>query len=119
MDEIEIINSVKLTDEETGRTYELDFDREALKFAQRNGFALEDAIKYPVIGMPDLFYYSFRRYHKNVPREKTDKMVERWGGGLPEKLAQRLMRLYQQAESYNAILAEDKSAKNSGLTLEL
>lgn len=113
------IQSVRLTDDKTGQTYELDFSRESIVFAERNKFRLEDAIEYPVTGMRDLFYYSFRKNHRSVAREKIDKLIDRWGGGLPEKLAQRLIQLYQQAQASNAIQVDEDAEKNSGLTLEL
>ena len=69
--------------------------------------------------MRDLFYYSFRKNHRNVAREKTDKLIDRWGGGVPEKLVKRLIQLYQQAQASNAILVDEDAEKNSGLTLEL
>lgn len=114
------IHPARLTDDQTGQVYELDFSRESVTFAERNKFKLEDALEYPVTGMRDLFYYSFRKNHRNVPREKTDKLIERWGGGVPEKLVKRLVQLYQQAQTSNAILIDNEDAeKNSGLTLEL
>lgn len=113
------VQPARLTDEQTGQVYELDFSKESVVFAERNKFDLEDAIKYPVSGMQDLFYYSFRKNHRNVPREKTDKMIDRWGGGVPEKLVKRLVQLFQQAQASNAILVDEDAEKNSGLTLEL
>lgn len=113
------INPARITDEQNGRVYELDFNRESIVFAERNHFKLEDALEYPVTGMRDLFYYSFRKNHRNVARDKTDKLIERWGGGIPEALVKRLIQLYQQAQSSNAIIVDEESEKNSGLTLEL
>ena len=113
------VQPARMTDEQTGQVYELDFSRESVVFAERNKFKLEDAIEFPVTGMSDLFYYSFRKNHRNVSREKTDKMIARWGGGVPEKLVKRLIQLYQQAQASNAIQVEEDAEKNSGLTLEL
>lgn len=113
------VQPARLTDDQTGQVYELDFSRESVVFTERNKFNLEDATEYPVTGMSDLFYYSFRKNHRNVSREKTDKMIARWGGGVPEKLAKRLIQLYQQAQASNAIQVDEDAEKNSGLTLEL
>ena len=112
------VKPVRLTDHETGQVYELDFGRESVVFAERNKFSLEDAVEYPVTGMGDLFYYAFRKNHRNVAREKTDKMIARWGG-VPERLVKRLIQLYQQAQASNAIQVDEESEKNAGLTLEL
>lgn len=113
------INPARIIDDQNGRTYELDFSRESIVFAERNHFKLEDALEYPVTGMRDLFFYSFRKNHRNVARDKTDKLIERWGGGIPEALVKRLIQLYQQAQASNAIMVDEDAEKNSGLTLEL
>lgn len=70
----------RLTDNDTGIVYELDFSRDSVRFAEQRGFELENAVKFPVTGLSDLFYYAFRKNHKSVPREKTDKLLEKWGG---------------------------------------
>lgn len=115
------VKPVRMTDEIDGKVYELDFCRESILFAQRNKFSLEDALAYPAVGLRDLFYYSFRKNHKNVARDKTDKLFDRWGGGIPDKLAKRLIKLYQQAEASNSIVLDDdeEARKNSKLTLEI
>lgn len=117
--EYEKVKPVRMTDEMNGAVYELDFSRESIVFAERNKFKLEDALDYPTVGLRDLFYYSFRKNHRNVAREKTDKMFDRWGGGIPESLAKRLIQLYQQAQAFNTIRPDEEAEKNSGLTLEL
>lgn len=115
----EIIKSVRLTDKDSGAVYELDFCRESVVFAERNEFTLEKAIEYPVTGMRDLFYYAFRMHHRNVARDKTDKMIEKWGGGIPESLFKRLIQLYSQAQSSNVLLSDEEAKKNASLTLEM
>lgn len=115
----ERVSPVRLTDEQSGQVYELDFSRESIAFAERNRFKLEEALEFPVTGLRDLFYYAFRKNHRNVARDKTDKMIERWGGGLPEKLLTRLVLLYRQAQMSNAVQVDEDAEKNSGLTLEL
>lgn len=114
----EHIPAAYVTDNDTGTKYELDFCRESVKFAENRGFDLESAIKYPVNGMGDLFYYAFRKNHRSVPREKTDKLLEKWGG-MPEKLLTRLIQLYQQAQTYNTIQSDEDAEKNAHVTLEL
>lgn len=107
-----------VTDNDTGVKYELDFCRESVSFAERHEFDLETAIKYPVTGVRDLFYYAFRKNHKNVSREKTDKLLEKWGG-MPEKLLTRLIQLFQQAQTSNTIQTDEDAEKNGSVTLEL
>ena len=75
-----------ITDNKTGDKYELDFSRDSIRFAENRGFELENVAKFPVTGVADLFFYAFRMHHRNVSRDKTDKLMERWGG-IPEGLA--------------------------------
>lgn len=111
---------VRLTDDVSGKVYELDFNRASLVFAERRGFEVENAIKYPITGLRELFYYSFRMNHKEVSREKADEIFDRWGGAIPKKLVDRLIQLYLQAQNANSVLMDDEEpAKNVGLTLEL
>lgn len=107
-----------VTDNDTGTRYELDFSRDSIRFAEGRGFELENALKYPVTGIADLFYYSFRMHHRSVARDKTDKLMEKWGG-VPEKLLTRLIQLYQQAQTSNTIQTDEEAEKNAAVTLEL
>lgn len=107
-----------ITDNKTGEKYELDFSRDSIRFAENRGFELENVAKFPVTGVADLFFYAFRMHHRNVSRDKTDKLMERWGG-IPEGLLTRLIQLYQQAMTANNVQTDEDAAKNGELTLEL
>lgn len=107
-----------VTDNDTGVKYELDFSRESIRFAENRGFELENVGKFPVTGISDLFYYSFRMHHRGVARDKTDKLMEKWGG-IPERLLERLIQLYQQAQTANNVQTNEDEAKNAAVTLEL
>lgn len=107
-----------ITDNKTGEKFELDFNRDSVRFAENRGFELDNVAKFPVNGVSDLFFYSFRMHHRNVARDKTDKLMERWGG-IPEKLLTRLIMLYQQAMTANNVQTDEDAAKNAELTLEL
>lgn len=107
-----------ITDNETNTKYELDFSRETVVWAGRQGFTLQEVVDYPAIGVPKLFYYAFRKNHRNVPLEKVDKMREKWGG-VPEKLVKRLMQLYTQAEATYTMQQDEDAEKNGVITLEL
>lgn len=107
-----------ITDNDTGDRYELDFSRESVKFAEARGFVLDDVPKFLVTGTEDLFFYSFRKKHKTVARDKTDKLLHKMGGMTP-KLMNRLILLYQQAITAHVIQDEDDLEKNEHVTLEL
>lgn len=111
------INPAFITDKETGERFELDFSRESVKFAESRGFKLESASDFPVTYLPDLFYYAFRMHHRNVSRDKTDKLLEKMGG-FTEGLILRLGKLYVQAQTSNMQL-EEELEKNAKVTLEL
>lgn len=114
----ERINPAVLTWNETGEVFELDFNRDSIRFAENRGFKLENVAEFPVTNIPDLFFYSFRKNHRKIARDKTDKILETWGG-MPEKLLTRLILLYQQAQTSNTIQIDEDAEKNSKVTLEL
>lgn len=94
----EKVKPVILTDSLTGEEYTLDFNRDAVRFAESRGFAITDIERYPMT-MYDLFFYAFRMHHRSVSREKTDKLIdEGFGGiaGIPSALIERLVELYAQ-----------------------
>ena len=118
-DTVEIIDPIRLTDNETGKTYELDFSRESVRFVENQGFKIEETFDYPNVNIPKLFYYAFRKNHKNVSLDQTEKLLDKMGG-LTEKIAIRLVDLYRQATMANNIIQENEDLeKNSRVTVEL
>jgi hypothetical protein len=114
----ERIKPAFITDNDTGIKYELDFCKESIVFAENRGFELEKALTFPKTGVYDLFYYSFRMHNRSMPREKTDKILEKWGG-MPDSLLKRLIYLYQQAQAHQTIQTDEEAEKNGSVTLEL
>lgn len=114
----EKVNPIRLTDNDTGRVYELDFDRASIAFAERRGFKIGEVSDYPIVGVPDLFYYAFRKNHKNVSREKTDEIFDALGG-LTTAMLSRLVALYNQGGLSHVIRDEEDEVKNSKMTVEL
>lgn len=116
---MEKIKPIIITDSETGDKYTLEFNKESAKFAEQRGFNREDIAVRPFIRIPELFFYAFRMHHKNVSREKTDKILDGIGGvpGLLNntELMERLGQLY--AEPYLALPTEEE--KNSKYAVEL
>ena len=96
-EENEKIRPLILHDEEAGTDYTLEFSRESVRFAESRGFAIGDVDRFPMTKTYELFYYAFRMHHRNIPREKTDKIIdEDWGGiaGIPDGVLERLGMLY-------------------------
>ena len=93
----EKVKPIRLVDNETGESYILEFNRDTVKWAEQRGFDPELVTKFPMTVGADFFFYAFRMHHKNVSRQKTDKILdEDLGGigGLPEGFIERLYMLY-------------------------
>ena len=70
----EQVKPIIIHDGENQIDYTLEFNRETIRFAEARGFDIDDVGKYPMSKLPELFYYAFRMHHKNVSREKTDRI---------------------------------------------
>ena len=115
----EKVKPIILKDNDMGRVYTLEFDRNAQRVAARNGFALEDLDRYPIL-IYDFFYYAFLMHHGNISKEKTDKIIDEcWGGlsGIPEGLLGRLVELWLQV--YEATDTGEEKKGNPRMTVEL
>ena len=119
-EENERVRPIILHDADDGRDYTLEFDLETVRFAQNRGFDSDDVGKYPVVKLEELFYYAFRKNHKNVPKEKTDKIL--WNklggiGNLPDGFVERLLLLYY--DPMNAVKNAEEGGKNANMTVEM
>ena len=112
------VQSIKLTDKDTGEVYELDFNRESVKFAEARDFTLNTIQDFPSTRIPELFYYAFRMHHKNMAKNQTDKLLEKLGG-LPGNVLGRLCDLYNQAGLTGVVATEEEAAKNEMVDWEL
>ena len=118
--ENEKVRPIVLHDEDDGRDYTLEFDLESVRFAQQRKFDTDDLARYPVVAGEDLFYYAFRKNHKNISRDKTDKILwEKLGGigNLPDGFMERLILLYY--DPINAVKSAEEVGKNAGMTVEM
>ena len=114
----EQVKPIIIHDAENEVDYILEFNRESIRFAEARGFDIDDVGKYPMTKIPELFFYAFRMHHKNISREKTDRILFEDLGGLPEGAAERLGALY--AAPFEALSNKDeKKAKNSKVTVEM
>ena len=112
------IQPIKLTDNDTNETYELDFSRDSIRFAEQRGFKVDEVTDYPVTKFPEIFFYAFRMHHKNLSRTQTDELYEKLGGYTP-KFLERLIMLYNQAALANNIVEDEDAAKNAHMTVEM
>ena len=116
----ERINPIRITDNDTGESYVLDFNRESIKFMASQNFVVDESlINLIATKGEDLWYFAFRSKHRRLSRDHTNKLYEKMGGLTPE-LIKRLVELYQQALMSNSILQdEEELAANPHVTVEL
>lgn len=114
----ERVNPVRITLSRTGETYELDFSRESVKFAEMHGFELDSVTRFPATKVPELFYLSLRKNHRRLSRTQADDLFDEIGG-LTGKVLARLISLYNQAALTNVIAADEDYEKNADVTVEM
>ena len=112
------VQSMRVSDNKTGVSYELDFSRDSVRFAENRGFEIDTVVKFPVTKIPELFYYAFRKNHKNVAKSQTDALLDRIGG-LTGQMLERLIQLYNQAALTHIIASDEDAEKNTEVTVEL
>ena len=116
----ERIEPIRITDNDTGKVYVLDFNRESVRFVEQQGFKIDETFDYPNVNIPKLFYFAFRANHKNtVSLNQAQALLDKLGG-LTEDIAIRLIDLYRQATAANNIIQDKEDLeKNSRVTVEL
>ena len=115
----ERVNPIKITDQDTKETYELDFSRESVYYMEQHGFTINgNMLDFPVTNIPKLFFYSFRKNHRKMSQTQTDSILKKLGGLTPTIL-ERLLLLYNQAVMANTVQDEEDLEKNSHMTVEL
>lgn len=116
----ERVNPIRFTDNDTGEVYELDFNRESVRFMADRDFVMDADVgnKIAVKG-EELWFYAFRANHKRLSKQQTDKLYEKMGGLAP-KVIDRLILLYYQALNSNNIVQDDETLDaNPHVTVEL
>lgn len=106
---------ITITDPDTGAVYTLDFDRASVKFAEQRGFKIMEVADTPETSVANLFFYAFRKNHKDMARANVDKILDDLGGLLPEEVA-RLQELYSASISS---LNVEGDRKNSRMKVDL
>lgn len=115
----EKVKPIVLRDTETKDEYTLEFDKESVRFAEERGFKISEVGDFPMTGTHDLFFYAFRKHHRNISRQKTDKMLDEELGGignLPEGFLERLYLLYN--EPFKGMV-DGESGKNVKMQIEM
>lgn len=118
MENTERVNPIRIKDNETDDVYVLDFDRESVKFAEMRGFKYTEVGDFPQTNVPALFYYAFRKNHKNVSRDKADKIRDELGGLTGDEIS-RLIALFLQPLNDLIVTDAEERSKNSRMTVEM
>lgn len=108
---------IVLTDTDTGNQYTLEFNRESVKFAEQRGFSIGDVARYPMLKAPELFWYAFRMHHKNVSKEKAERILFDDLGGMSESMLDRLIELYDMP--YETLLSDEDTDRPTKMTVSL
>ena len=114
----ERVKPIRITFNNTGECYELDFSRDSVRFAEQRNFNPQDIERYPASKIPEFWFYAFRKNHKKLSRSQTDKLLDDLGGLTPEIL-ERLGLLYAQAAQSNNIQESEELEKNGVATVEM
>jgi len=111
---MERVKPIIIKDKRDNREYTLEFDREAVRFAESRGFKLDDIDDYSMTKVPEFFWYAFRMHHKSVTMTQAEALL-RDIGGINKTIAERLVELWVQ--TYEALGNEE--TKNPEVTVEL
>lgn len=114
----EKVKPIVVTHKETGEQYTLEFSRESVRFAEMRGFNPDDVSRFPMLKIPELWFYAFRMHHKNVSRERTDMFLFEEIGGIPDGLLERLLALYAAPFEVLSTENENGETKNATMTVE-
>ena len=110
------IKPVIIHDTENNRDYTLEFNRDAIKFAEGRGFRLQDVDNFPMSKVPEFFWYAFRMHHPSFSLRQAEEMLDRMGG-MSDALGRRLGELW--SVPFETLASEDGDAKNVTVTAEL
>lgn len=124
----EIENEIKpitLTFTDTNQVYVLEFDRNTVKLAERNGFPLNPFNKDKFVDeidmakIEELFYYSFQKNNRGVSKQVTDDILYNELGGISVEMLIRLVELFMLP--YTTLINGDESGKvkNSNLAIDM
>jgi len=103
-----------IKDAKNKREYTLEFDRDAVRFAENRGFRLEDVDNFSMTKVPEFFWYAFRMHHPSVALNQAEEIL-REIGGMTKPIAERLVSLWIQ--TYDSLGTEE--TKNPDMTVEL
>ena len=93
-----------------GKEYTLEFNREAIRVAERLGFEIDKFDSKVLSNTEDLFYLAFRMHHPEVKMDEAMKILYEGFGGLQNEEVKQLVELF--AEPYSALINVEGNEKN-------
>ena len=102
---------------EDGREYTLEFNRNSVVFAEKNGFDINNVGSQLMTRIPELFWYAFRMHHPSVTQKQAEHILFEDMGGITEDITERLISLYNQP--YMSLLSGDGEPKNAQMKVIL
>ena len=116
---MERVKPIILHDKKYNKDYTIEFNREAIKFAESSKFVVRDVDLYPMTKIPEMIWYGMMMHHPKVTLKDVEDLVERMGGvnTIGEAVGQRLGELW--AVPYGTLADEDGDEKNAEVTVEL
>lgn len=118
------VNPIRITDKtgilgSAGEVYELDFSRDTALYAVEHGIDVaEENTSKRLACLPMLFFCSFRKGYKRIPKEKIDKLRE-GNHGFSIEFVARLYALLSQALASNVINTDEGYDEKNGLTMDV
>lgn len=112
------VRAISIKNKKTGELqYVLDFTRDSVKWAERQGFkvqVLEEGVS--ISGIDDLFYYSFHAHYPDIKRAEAERIAKKNLGGYTPELIERLVQLY--LVPIQEMMATEETLKNADMTIE-
>lgn len=110
------INPIIIRENISKKEYKLEFNRDSIRYAEQEGFDIQNIDTKQFSTVFDLFFYSFRMHHPEITREAADRMIDTLGG-LSNAVIERLASLYQKA--YTSLMTGEDETKNGQMTVIL
>lgn len=107
--------SKKITLNYEGTAFVLEYNRNAVKNLESNGFLLDQVASKPVTMIPELFYGAFYMHHRNVRRDFVDKIYDSLSD--KEGLITALLEMYSDTIQTLTSEPTEDNAKNVTWTM--
>ena len=98
MSSIETVKPITL--EVDGTTYTLEFNRNSVVTAEKEGFRPDLITDQPMTMLPLMFYAAFKMHHPRITKKETDDILFGKMRGLSQEVVERLAQLYSAPTKY-------------------